>query len=377
MAFSFPAEDGLKAEIWVRLARADLSARRLRRLIEQNGGPEAALGSSLKDLRDFGLSDPVAERFIAAANDPLKTELDLIAALGIRVLPYTHPDYPPPLAEIYDPPVVLFLRGELSAADAFSIGIVGSRRATAYGRDVAERLARELAEVGFTIVSGLARGVDTAAHAGALSAGGRTVGVLGCGVDIAYPASNRGLIERMAKEGAVLSEFAPGTTPDAWRFPARNRIISGLSKGVLIIESPENSGAMITINYALEQGREVFAVPGNVETGLNAGCHRLLREGACLVEKAQDVLEAFGMAALKPKADAPAVDLSPDEQRLLDLVGFSQKHADDLIAESGLAPAQVNAALMMLELNGRVKKLEGGLYVRAALFETPNTRYHY
>jgi DNA processing protein len=367
MHLSFTAEESRDREIWVRLARADLSAKRLRRLIERYGDPGEALGATAKDLRDFGLSAPVAERFVSAANDPLKTEMDLIASLGITVLPYTHPDYPPPLAEIYDPPVVLFVRGELSAADAFSIGIVGSRRATAYGRSVSERLAKELSEVGFTIVSGLARGVDTAAHAGALSAGGRTIGVLGCGVDIAYPASNRGLIERMAKEGAVLSEFAPGVTPDAWRFPARNRIISGISKGVLIIESPDNSGAMITVNYALEQGREVFAVPGNVETGLNSGCHRLLREGAGLVERAQDVLEAFGMTSLKPKAEVSAAELSPEAQRLLDLVGFSQKRADDLIVESGLAPAQVNAALMMLELNGAVRKLEGGIYVRTAL----------
>ena len=361
------AEPETDVEAWVRLARADLSARRLRRILDEYGGPEAALGATAADLRAMGLSDAVAERFVASASSPVKSELSILRTLDITVIPFTHPDYPATLSEIYDPPVALFVRGFLTSADAFAVAIVGSRRATEYGRSVAERLGRELAEVGFTVVSGLARGVDTAAHKGAFDAGGRTVGVLGCGVDIAYPASNRSLILRMADSGAVLSEFAPGTPPDAWRFPARNRIISGLSKGVIVIESPENSGSMITVNFALEQGREVFAVPGSVETGLNAGCHRLLREGAGLVERAKDVLEAFGMADLKPKAEAPAPELSPDEQRLLDMIGFSQKHADDLIAESGLAPAQVNAALMMLELHGMVRKLEGGRYLRAAL----------
>ncbi|MBW3624874.1 MAG: DNA-protecting protein DprA, partial [Armatimonadetes bacterium] len=200
------------------------------------------------------------------------------------------------------------------------------------------------------------------------SAGGRTIGVLGCGVDVAYPASNRKLIERMTEHGAVLSEFAPGTPPDAWRFPARNRIISGLSKGVIVIEAPDNSGTLITVNYALEQGREVFAVPGSVESGLNSGCHRLLREGAGLVESARDVLEAFGMADLKPKEkDEPAPELSPVERQLLDLVGFEGKHADDLIEASGLAPAQVNATLMMLEMSDLVRKLPGGTYVRNSL----------
>ncbi len=356
------------AEVWVRLARADLSARRLLRLIDRYGGPVTALGATLAELRELGLSAPVAERFVASAHAPLKSEMAALRSLDIQVIPYTDPDYPAALKTIHDPPVVLFARGDLLPADEFSVAIVGSRRATAYGRGVAERLARELAEVGFTVVSGCARGVDTAAHHGALAAGGRTIAVLGCGVDVAYPASNRGLIEKITRSGAVLSEFAPGIQPDGWRFPARNRIISGLSKGVIVVESPANSGSIITVNYALEQGREVFAVPGSVESGLSSGCHRLLKEGAGLVETARDVLEALGMTDLKPRADAaPAPDLSPMEDRLLDIVGFDGRPADDLIAESGRAPAEVNAALMMLELHGLVRKLPGGAYVRASL----------
>jgi DNA processing protein len=355
-------------EIWVRLARADLSARRLRRLLDHYGSPQAALGATDRELRALGLGDAVIERFLASANDPLKSELSRVRSLGIKIIPYVHPDYPAPLAEIYDPPVVLFVRGTLTPADAFAVAIVGSRRATPYGKSVAERLGRELAEVGLTVVSGLARGVDTAAHQGVLAAGGRTIGVLGCGVDIAYPASNRGLIDRMIGSGAVVSEFAPGITPDAWRFPARNRIISGLSKGIVVCESAINSGALITVNYALEQGREVFAVPGSVETGLNSGCHRLLREGAGLVETAKDVLESLGMGEIRAKARAdPAVSLSDDERDLLELIGFTQKRADDLIEESGIPASRVNAALTMLELHGKLRKLAGGLYVRTSL----------
>jgi DNA processing protein len=355
------------AESWIRLARIDISARRLRRLLDHYGDPEATLNASDRDLRSLGFNDSVIERFHAAATAPLQSELSRMKSLGIRAIPWDHPCYPPALAEIYDPPVALFLRGELLPADSFAIGIVGSRRASSYGKDVAERLARELSEIGFTVVSGLARGVDTAAHQGVLASGGRTIGVLGCGVDIAYPASNRGLIERVIQSGAVMSEFAPGTTPDAWRFPARNRIISGLSKGIVVCESGTSSGALITVNYALEQGREVFAVPGSVETGANGGCHQLLREGAGLVESAKDVLEALGMSSVKPKSPEPSAALSPDEQRLLDLVGFDRKSADDLIDESGLKPSEANAALMMLELYGKVKKIEGGFYVRTSL----------
>jgi DNA processing protein len=289
---------------------------------------------------------------------------------GFRVLSLYDPSYPATLKTIEDPPPVLFLRGTLTPAEDQAVAVVGSRRSSSYGRLVAEDLSRKLVPYGLTIVSGLAQGIDTAAHQGALRAGGRTIAVLGCGLDVCYPRENRALADAIAEQGALLTEFPLGTPPEGWHFPARNRIISGLSRAVVVIEAPINSGALITADYALEQGREVLAVPGNVTNNRSAGCHRLIKEGARLVEDVFDIVDVLGLSApLRlpvPSETPPAPSLQPDEQRIIEVLGIHQKHVDQIIREASLSTAQVNSALVLLELKGLVRRLPGNLFVRSS-----------
>jgi DNA processing protein len=231
---------------------------------------------------------------------------------------------------------------------------------------MADRLSRDLAAAGVTVVSGLARGVDTAAHAGALAAGGRTVAVLGSGLASIYPSENRGLADRIAGSGAVVSEFPMTAGPDAWHFPARNRIISGWCQGVCVVEAPADSGALITAEFAMEQGRDVFAVPGPVTDPRSRGAHALIRDGACLVEDADDILAAMGVltATAGPQLILPDPTLTEDESTLQRLLGPQPRAVDDLIAESRVPAARVSAALMLLELKGLARKAAGAGYVR-------------
>ncbi|HEX3000326.1 MAG TPA: DNA-processing protein DprA, partial [Armatimonadota bacterium] len=269
---------------------------------------------------------------------------------------------------ICDPPAVLYVRGKLCPQDAYAVAIVGSRRASEYGLGVAADLAGQLARAGVTVVSGMARGLDAAAHQGALRAGGRSLAVLGCGVDICYPPEHRRLRDEILNNGALLSEFPLGATPDRWRFPARNRIISGLSLGTVLVEAPANSGAIITADFALEQGRDVFAVPGNVDTFANQGCNRLIKEGAHLVENAADILEVLNLStaglSAPPAQPVLPLQLSPEAERVLALLGPHQKHVDALTIESALPPGQVLSALTLLEMAGAARRLPGNYYVR-------------
>jgi DNA processing protein len=251
--------------------------------------------------------------------------------------------------------------------DRFSIAIVGSRSASIYGKSVSERLARDLANRGLTVISGGARGVDTAAHRGVLALGGRTVAVLGCGVDVAYPPENKTLYEDIVNGGgAVISEFPLRTTPEPWRFPTRNRIISGMSLGTVVVESPEESGALITATCACEQGREVFAVPGNVDSPRNRGCHRLIKEGAKLVETADDILDELGIEhAEQPQLPFVCDGLTCAEKKLVDLLSLQPKHMDQIITESGLPAHEVAGHLTLLEMRGLVKRVPGNAYVRS------------
>jgi len=359
--------DDLRA--WIRLTKTGASARRLGTLLGHFGSPEALFGAPATEVARVARCTPeVAARLLdpgCAADD---REIALMERLGVRLLPRDHPDYPPLLREISDPPIALYVRGTL-ARDERCVAIVGTRKASDYGRRTAARLAGELAEAGVTVVSGLARGLDTAAHWGALRAGGRTLACLGCGVDVLYPASNRGLAEAVVKSGALLSEYPMMAPPDAWHFPSRNRIVSGLSLGVVVIEAPAKSGALITVMTAADQNREVFAVPGNVDSPLNAGPHALLRDGAKLVERAEDIL-----AELSPDGVAqPALDLdvppeppvlTGDEEALYRLLDADPKPVDDLILESSLPAAQVNASLLMLEVMGVARRLPGNAFIR-------------
>jgi DNA processing protein len=285
------------------------------------------------------------------------------AAAGLTPLPWFHGAYSSWLGEIPDPPIVLWCRGELGALDRPAVAIVGSRRASPAGLIVARRLARGMAEAGLVVVSGLARGIDAAAHAGALEVGGSTVGVLGCGGDTIYPREHRDLADRMLARGAVITEFPPGVPPRPHHFPMRNRIISGLSRAVVVIEAGIRSGSLITARMALEQGRDVFAVPGNVASGHYAGSHALIKDGAPLVETVEDVLGALGIAV--PRAIAIGSGNPCEMSKLEEIMAPGETYGvDDLAARTGLETAALLAELSALELAGRIGRVPGAGFVK-------------
>jgi DNA processing protein len=292
-------------------------------------------------------------------------------AASIAALPWDDPSYPIALTTIVDPPPVLWTRGSAAALSAPAVAIVGSRAASPYGLAVAEQLAGDLAASGLVIVSGLARGVDSAAHRGALAAGGATVAVLGSGVDVMYPPEHAALGRAIDERGAVISELVPGTTPQPWFFPLRNRIISGLSRAVVVIEASEKSGSLITARCALDQGRDVLAVPGNVLTGRSRGAHALLRDGAKIVESADDILEELGMggssAGGRPSGDEDRrgrIPMAAPDPVLDCLIPGEPSDLDEISERSGLKTARLLPRLFELELQGRVRRVGGGRFVR-------------
>jgi DNA processing protein len=333
------------------------------RLISHFGSPEAALAAPEHELAQVrGLSAAVRASLLSHDWHPFaQAEGDRLAASGARVLDLLSEQYPKLLLEIPDPPPFLYLKGELKGSEP-AVAIVGSRRATQYGLCTATRLARDLAACGVTVVSGMARGIDTAAHWGAVKAGGRSVAVLGCGIDQVYPPENEALCRAVAASGALLSEFPLGTAPLAENFPRRNRIISALSRGVVVVEAGEHSGSLITARYALEQGREVFAVPGNVTCSGSRGGNGLIKEGAKLVERVEDILEEL---SLPPPASGalegpPACSLTAPEAELYVLLCRGPLQIDDIIVQSQLTAGEVSATLLGLELKGAVARLPGG-----------------
>ena len=358
---------------WLQFNKLGFSPRKQRALLLRFGSPAEvfqAPASELLQVEGMDRESVEAIRTMAERKDWGK-EIALMEKLGVRMVTWDDPSYPQLLKEIHDPPPLLFVRGELRGDEFRSVAIVGTRRASTYARIVAEQLAGDLARHGVTVVSGLALGVDTEAHLGALRAGGRTIGVCGCGLDENYPAPNARLREQIAAQGALLSELPFGTTPEKWHFPARNRIISGLSLGVVIVEAPENSGALITSDCALEQGREVFVVPGNVTLNNNRGGHRLLKEGATLVEDASDILRALGLEEEQPSlpfavSSEPVepINLTPNETAVLHGLGREEKHVDELTRSVKLTAGEVNASLMLLEMKGYVRRLPGNRFMR-------------
>jgi DNA processing protein len=352
---------------WVRLSRSGLAARRLNALLAHYGSPDAVFATPRRELGAApGMTPAAAEKLLDPEAARIDGDLRLMERLGVRLVTTAASQYPPLLNQIFDPPAYLYVRGDLGDGDPCAVGIVGSRRCSPYGRTMADRLSRDLAAAGVTVVSGLARGVDTAAHTGALSAGGRTVAILGSGLASVYPSENRGLADRIAASGAVVSEFPMTAGPDAWHFPARNRIISGWCQGVCVVEAPAASGALITAEFAMEQGRDVFAVPGPVTDPRSRGAHALIRDGACLVEDADDILSALGVltAAAGPQLILPDPTLTEDELTLQRLLSSQPRAMDDLIVESQVPAARVSAALMLLELKGLARKAAGAGYVR-------------
>ncbi len=339
-----------------------------RKLVARFGSPERALFASQRELASV---DGVPQKTIDALSSfAWRTfageELARAAASGVRIITTDDPAYPVNLKNIADSPLYLYVRGNLVAGDENAVAIVGTRRPSHFGRMVTNRLSSGLASAGLTIVSGLARGIDTEAHRGALAAQGRTIAVLGCGIDVAYPPENKALIEQICRSGAVIAENAFGTMPEAGYFPARNRIISGLSRGTVIIEATSDSGSLITAKYATEQGRKLFAVPGNAGAPTSKGTNSLIKNGTLLVECAEDLLKELGggrAGSGKTQArDLPI--LSPVESAVLQFVTGEPKHIDVLMRESRLTAGPLSGALINLELKGLVRQLTGKYFVR-------------
>ncbi len=341
---------------------------KVRALIDHFGDLETAWHADQSDLREAGLDRRSIENLVNARQAiDLDQEVERVHKAGARVVTWDDGDYPPLLKSLPDAPPVLYVKGQLNAADReWTVAMVGTRRATAYGRQAAEMLAADLARNGITIVSGLARGIDAFAHEAALKAGGRTLGVLACGIDQVYPPEHARLAARVVEQGALLTEAPCGSPPEAGSFPARNRIISGLSLGTIVVEAPETSGALITADRALEQGREVFAVPGNIFARTSHGTNYLLKEGATLVTSAQDVLEALNLKLVTAHSEArAAIPEDPTEAQLFALLSNDPTHIDYLVRESGLPVAQVSSTLALMELKGSVRQIAGMQYVVA------------
>ncbi|MBX0330047.1 DNA-processing protein DprA [Oscillochloris sp. ZM17-4] len=339
---------------------------RLARLIAHCGSVEAAWRADDLDLVMAGLDarSSAALRSARAQLD-LDAELERADRAGVALLSIEDPAYPALLRAAPGAPPLIYVRGSLALADAWAVAVVGTRSPTSYGREVAHRLSHDLAQRGVTVVSGLAIGVDSVAHAAALEAGGRTVAVLGSGVDLPYPERNRAMAERIIAQGALVSDYPLGTRPVAMNFPPRNRLISGMSLGTVVVEAGERSGALITVEFALEQGRDVFAVPGHIFSRQSAGTHRLLRDGATLVTCAGDILEGLNLtdAAVQHEARAE-LPTDPIELAMIELLGYEPQHIDGLGRAAGMPPAQVAAALAILELKGLVRQVGPMEYVR-------------
>ena len=319
---------------------------------------ELALASFAAASDAHLVGEPRSARFAAfKARFDAPGELRRLASLGFRFLGRSDRGFPPLLRAIHDPPPGLFLRGSADPAllACPAVAVVGARACSAYGRQVARSLGRDLASAGLVVVSGLARGVDAEAHRGALEAHGSTVGVLGCGIDRDYPAAHRELARQIAETGLVVSEYAPGVEPAPWRFPARNRIVAGLCAATVVVEARERSGALITADFALEEGREVLAVPGEITSALSAGSNALLRLGATPLTCAQDVLESFGLVVAAPSPP----DLGQTAARVLEHVREGAAGADELARASGLGASELAVALTELELAGLVREEDG------------------
>jgi len=323
--------------------------------------------ASAAELAAAGLDQRTAQEVVQTRGegDPA-AELERLAAAGVTALALVDPRYPSRLREIDDAPPVLYVKGVWSDADEWSVAVVGTRRATAYGRMAAQEFARGLAASGITVVSGLARGVDTVAHRAALDAGGRTVAVLANGLDTVYPPENRRLADEIAGRGAVISDYPLGTKPRADFFPRRNRILSGVSLGTLVVEGDHDSGAMITARFATEQNREVFAVPGSVFSAQSRGPFSLIKDGATPVATADDILEALNLSVAGKQLDfgRAAPPESDDERALMAALSREPQHIDAVVRRSGLAAATVSGTLALLELKGLVRDVGGMQFVR-------------
>lgn len=351
---------------------------RVRKLLEVFGSPQAILGASRDRIRALpGFGNEIASQISGWENAvDLATELSLIDEAGITILTQQSTDYPELLLQIYDPPLILYVWGEIRSSDRRALGVVGSRRATHYGLQATKKLSFQVAQAGVAIISGMARGIDTAAHEGALAAGGRTIAVIGSGLGKLYPPENQALAERIALSGAVISEFPIRYPPDRQSFPLRNRIISGMAEGILVVEAPARSGALITADQASEQGRNVYAVPGPIDRATSVGTNRLIQQGAKLVLTAEDILEDFGVPHTVSvhgeinegtgdrSSSTPAPDLTDEEASVYGLLSSQEIGIEAIIEQTGLPAANVSTTLMRLEMRRLVKQLPGKNFVK-------------
>jgi DNA processing protein len=378
-------QNSVDIEKWLKLIRADgVGPTTFARLLKHFGSVDRVLGASVSELTKvdgigFKTAEQIARtrgKFDAAA------ELELAGKLGVWLITLDDRRYPPVLRKIYDPPAVLYIKGSLTASDNLCVSIVGSRRCSLYGREQASRFAHLLSSAGFTICSGMARGIDSAAHQGALSAGGRTIAVQGCGLANIFPPENEKLFELITESGACVSELPLRYEPLSENFPPRNRIIAGLALATIVVEAGSYSGALITAKAALDNNREVMAIPGKIDSPLSKGTNQLLKQGARLIDSVDDVTEALGYigeqlqshtsaAADKateeveqPLFDVSRLKLTDNERRIYDCLDKEPVHIEQIIAETELAPGRVNAALISLRLKGLIKQLPGSYFIR-------------
>jgi len=378
-------ENSPEIEKWLKLIRAEgVGPVTFAKLLEHFGTIDKTLGASVSEMTKIeGIGLKTAEQIAATRNkfDAI-AELESAEKLGVWIIHFNDERYPPVLRRIYDPPPVLYIKGSLSRQDNLCVAIVGCRRCSLYGQEQASRFGHLLASAGFTVCSGMARGIDTAAHQGALSAGGRTIAVQGCGLANIFPPENAKLFEMIAESGACVSELPLRYEPLSENFPPRNRIIAGLSLGTIVIEASLKSGALITARAALENNREVMAIPGKIDSPISRGTHQLLKQGAKLVESIEDVMEALGYvgeqlreyanasakeateAVELPLFDVSQLNLSASERLIYDYLEKEAVHIDQITTETDLMSADVSAGLVSLQLKGLVKQLPGSLFVK-------------
>jgi DNA processing protein len=357
---------GQDIRYWIGFNRVSgIGAARLQALLETFGDLETAWRAPVHDLRQAGLDQRSLRNLLKAREKlDLDAEVERLAIAGAHLLTWDDADYPPHLRQVYNAPPVLYVRGRIEKRDEWAVAVVGTRRASVYGKEATRMIATGLAHAGVTVVSGMARGVDTVAHLACLEAGGRTIAVLGCGVDVVYPADNARLAAEIAERGALVSEYGLGTQPEGRNFPARNRIISGLTLGTVVVEAGLPSGARITADFAAEQGREVFAVPGNVFNRGSRGTNLLIQQGAKLVCNAADILEELNLTMVSEQAQARAViPENETEAQLLDHLSAEPVHVDELRRAVDLPIAQVSSTLALMELKGMVRQVGGMNYV--------------
>jgi DNA processing protein len=357
-----------------------IAARLSARLLNEFGAPENVFRASLTALEACNLPAPVAQAIFKKQTFwRAEKEVAAIRRIGCRLLHWREPEYPQTLLQIYDPPVILYVRGDSTILNAPSLSIVGTRRPTIYGTQMAERMGRDLAKRGLTIISGLARGIDAIAHQGTTSVGGRAIGVLGTGIDVCYPKENKKLYEKVLERGAIISELPTGSHPAPENFPVRNRIIAGMPLGVVIVEGKEHSGSLITARLAMEFGREVFGVPGNATQELSFAPNQLIKQGAKLVTSAEDVIEELPTPVRAALVQAEVVGseernflmengLTPTEKRIYAILSADEpRHIDDLVENTGLNSSDVLANLFNLEMKGIVRQLPGKQFSKVLL----------